>query len=114
MNNKQERILELIRWNALGESQADNLAKELSNNNSFKPVGKDKINILLRSKGYPLQGVRNVDYFVYYNHHNSSGYSTDIFLNNGKIEYKVISPKGIVFCAFCSEVIIFTLTDKWL
>jgi hypothetical protein len=113
MEEVRVRVLELVRWNSCGQGASEQAAQSYSLDKSFSPVGNDSISLLLRQKGYPLQGVRNTNYYVFYQYHPSSGYRTEVYVDGeGIIKYKTESPKGGVLCAFFSEVIIFTLTDR--
>lgn len=111
----RDQVLELIRLAPMGQSKAELLAQELANNNSFKPIPADKVFELFEAYGIPLMPIRGHDYYVYYNSHPSSGYRTTLYVNDqGQIDYKVEPPKGGVFNAFWSEVVVFILTDRMI
>jgi hypothetical protein len=109
-----KQVLELIRVTNMGQGSGELLAQELSKENSFEPIGYWGIRELFLSCGIPLEPLKNQEYFVYYAYHSSSGYKTVLYVNDeGVTSFKVERPKGGVLCAFWSEIIVFSMTDKW-
>lgn len=108
------RIKELIRWNSCGVGKAEQYAKFLAGDSAFSKINSHELNTLFYSSSTPLKAVDNEEYYIYYNYHSSSGYSTHLYVDdNNEIKYKIDKPNGMVFCAFFSEVIVFTLSNKW-
>jgi hypothetical protein len=109
-----KRVLELIRVENMGQGNAELLAQELSADNSFQPVSMYSIKELFMAAGIPLAPLKGHDYYVYYAYHSSSGHRTVLYINDeGQISAKVERPQGGVLCAFWSEIVVFSLTDRF-
>jgi hypothetical protein len=109
-----KRVLELIRLEHMGKGNAELLAEELAEDNSFPRVSVSNIRELFLAGGIPLAPLKGHDYYVYYAYHSSSGYKTVLYMSDeGKISFKVERPKGGVLCAFWSEIVVFSLTDSF-
>lgn len=108
-----KRIVHLANRSGFGVGEAEQLAQHLSNGNTFKPVATSEVCKLLGLLGVPMPLSDKHPYYVYYNYHPSSGYTTTLSLNkDGLPEFKVIRPRGVVFCAFMPEIIIFSVVDR--
>lgn len=109
-----KRILELSKFGGCGIGKLEQYINKIIPTGTYGKVSSDTLNEIFLFKGIPLMPIDGYDYYVYYNYHSSSGYKTDIYIDDsGEIAVKVNPPKGMVMCAFWNEIIIFTVTDRW-
>lgn len=106
-----EEIKILAKWDICGMTfiECDLFKEKGIEPNTISTITVKDANEILQAKKMlllPLEDFEKVN--IYFGYHHTSGYQTLISRgNDGKFIVKILSPKGMVFPAFWSEIILF-------
>ncbi len=114
------KIIKLYGASNLSASEIENLAIEttLKENPALFLDRKKIADLYTKTADLDLLHVincldNNIDCYIYYAYHSSSGYKTEISISEqNEFIVNVISPTGITMSAFFHEVIIFKIGDE--